>query len=500
MRETKEFKWSWKLLTAISSLMLVLALGLLVEPFSIVSHAESQGKVIATSAKIREEANTSSEALGSAAHDSVVSIRSQVTGSDGMVWYEVFVDADTLGFIRSDLVQITDGTTPPTSTGTTSNTDNNNGNTNENLPEVTAVQPMSAAVKGSQNVRVRAGASTGSAIVSMAKEGLALTVTGQANGTDGKVWYQVTFISDNQQVTGFIRSDYVTLDGELVPVTEETVTPPTEEVPAEPETPVEPPVVVKAWDTQEVDGKWYIIDNEKGENYEINYLFESVATNRDAYEAAQKKVKSQQAWIIILVILAIALAGTVAFLIFKMKDMKDSAYFAEVEKETLRRRTADRPSGSGRVMHTVGAERKSGGTSVQGEQRPTGARPARGQGGQRPAGARPTQGQGSQRPAGARPAQGQGGQRPTGAPAQGQGNQRPAGAPAQGQGGQKTAAARPTAAPAQKSAEQEVRQSVTPRTQQGNNTENAGWKSKNFMTEDDEFEFEFLNWDGEDEE
>ncbi len=478
MKKTKECNWGQKLLTLVSTFALVLTLGLLAEPFSTVCSAESQGKVTASSAKIRKEASTSSTSLGSATKDSTVSIRSQVTGSDGMVWYEVFVDADTLGFIRSDLVQITDGTTPPTGTGTPSN--NTGVNTNENMPEVTAVEPMSASVTGSQSVRVRSNASTGSQIVTMAQSGLALTVNGQANGTDGKVWYQVSFISEGNQVTGFIRSDYVALDGELVPVTE-TENPSEEQTPEEPETPAEPeePVVeTKDWDTKRVEGKWYLIDNVEEGSYEINYIFESVTTNKEAYEQAHSKVKSQRVWIIILVILVVAMAAAIAFLVFKIKDMVDSAYFAEVEKETIRRRTGERVSSQGRVMHTVGAEKR----PVQGGQRPAGARPAGApaQGGQRPAGARP---------AGA-PAQG--GQRPAGA--------RPAGAPAQG--GQRPAGARPAGAPAQDSqrpAEASAQGAATPKAYSESNTENPGWKSKNFMAEEDEFEFEFLNWDGEDE-
>ena len=31
---------------------------------------------------------------------------------------------------------------------------------------------------------------------------------------------------------------------------------------------------------------------------------------------------------------------------------------------------------------------------------------------------------------------------------------------------------------------------------QSEGNQNPGWKTKNFMSDDDEFEFEFLNWDG----
>ena len=455
MKRTKECNWGLKLVTAASSFVLVLTLVVLVGPFSFVSNAQSQGKVKAASAKIRKEASTSSETLGSAVQGDSVTINHQVTGSDNMVWYQVFVNADTLGYIRSDLVEITDGTTPPTGSAAPSapaeTTNTTTVNTNENMAEVTAVEPMSASVTGSQSVRVRSNASTGSQIVTMAQNGLALTVTGQANGTDGKVWYQVNFLSNGAEVTGFIRSDYVALSGELVPATSDPAATPDEELPQEPQTPAEPVVETKDWDTQRIDGKWYLINNVTPETYDIENIFNTVENNQKVLEQAQGKNKSQKVWIVILVFLVVGLGAAVAYLIYKMKDMADSAYFNQVEKETLRRRTADRPANQ-KVMHTVGTDR-----------RPAGARPAGApaQNGQRPAGA---PAQNGQRPAGAPM---QNGQRPAGAPMQN--GQRPAGAPAQN--GQHP---------------------VT-------NEQNSGWKSKNFMADEDEFEFEFLNWDGDDE-
>lgn len=479
MKKTKEINWGLKLLTIASSFAMVLMLVLLVEPFSFVSNAQSQGKIKAASAKIRKEASTSSETLGSAVQGDSVTINHQITGSDNMVWYQVFVDANTLGYIRSDLVEITDGTTPPTGSAAAPAEPETNStpvNSNENMAEVTAVEPMSASVKGSQSVRVRSNASTGSQIVTMAQNGLALTVIGQANGTDGKVWYQVNFLSDGAEVIGFIRSDYVELSGELVPVTNEPETLPSEEIPQEPETPAEPVIETKDWDTQRIDGKWYLINNVDPATYDIDNIFSTVESNQKVLEQAQSKTKSQRIWIVVLVFLVVGLAAAVAYLFYKMKDMADSAYFAQVEKETLRRRTADRPANANKkVMHTVGTDKK-----------PAGARPAGApaQNGQRPAGARPAgaPAQNGQRPAGARPAGApvQNGQRSVGARPAGA---RPAGAPVQN--GQQ-----PAAKPVQKPA---------PKPQPVSNEQNPGWKSKNFMADEDEFEFEFLNWDGDDE-
>ncbi len=598
MKKTKEFGWRWKFVTVISSLMLVLMLGVLTDAFSFVSNAQSQGKVVVRSAKIRQEANTTSDVVGSVVQEDELTINGQVTASDNTTWYQVFVDADTLGYIRADLVEITDGTTPPvTSETTTNNTATNETNTNEtttedtntttpdntNTAQVTAVEPVSATVTGSQTVRVRSNASTGSQIVTIVDSGLELTVVGQAKGTDENVWYQVKFVSGDSEMTGFIRSDYVALSGELMPSVTETPDASTEETSEMPEESQEA-MTTKDWDTQ-YDDKWYLVDNVNAERYEITNIFDTVASNQSALEAQQADLKGQKVTIILLVILLIAMAAVITLLIFKIKDMKDSVYFAEIERETIRRRTADRPAANGKkVMHTVGAENKQTatrpagarptgaptqgaqrpvGASAQGAQRPTGAstqgvqRPvgASAQGVQRPVGAsaqgvqRPvgasTQGvqrpvgastQGVQRPVGAST---QGVQRPTGASTQGvqrptgastQGAQGPTGASTQGMQRQTGAASqgiqrlarpmdesaqgntKPIGVPAQslegtRQAEASMQNgagqvsgfNTVQQPQQDNNIQNAGWQSKNFMTDEDEFEFEFLNWDGDDE-
>lgn len=451
-----------KLLTIIASMMLMLCLAILADPFSSVSYAQSQAKVVVRSANIRESADANSTIVGNAAQGATVTINGQANDASGTVWYQIFVNADTLGYIRSDLVQLIDGNAPATSE---TPAETQAETPAEPAAEVTEVQPMNASVSGSESVRVRFDASTGSQIVAQAKRGLEITVTGYANGTDGRLWYRVKFVADGSEVVGFIRSDYVTLSGELVDKTEEPEEPVIDESQSqepedaqEPETPQESEVV-KDWDTEYDGEKWILINNSNGERWDINNIFETVKNNQTVLQNLQKKSETHTIIIILLVILAIAMGGFIAALVFKIKDIKDSAYVAQVERETLRRRNADRPTQDRKVMHTVGADKK----PVQGGQRPAGARPA----GTRPAGA-PMQG--GQRPVGTRPAGAppQGAQRPAGT--------RPAGAPPQGN--------RPVNAP---------------KPQQENKVQNPGWKSKNFMAEDDEFEFEFLNWDGDDE-
>ena len=478
VQRTSKFKAFWGML----ALVLVLGAGLFAENLAFVSHAESAAKVTASSAKIRKSADSSSEVIGSAAKDKTISIKSQTKGADGYTWYEVYVDANTLGYIRSDLVSITDGSTPTSSSTTTTTTTTTTATAtpapavNETPVDVTAVEPVSATVTGGQSVRVRSNASTTSQIVTTAENGMALTVTGQATGTDGNTWYQVNFIANNTEVTGFIRSDYVALSGELqAPSTEQ----PAEEQPSEEQPAEDTQTTSKDWDTQLQGDAWYLLDMVGQKQYKIDDLFSSIdqITEINAqFETNQKKITSQKVVIIILVILLVAAAAAVTLLIFKIKDMTDAADFSDAEEAALRRRRVDRPQtgrgqggrpapqggrtqGGQKVMHEVGAERRpagkpagQGGRPVQG-QRPAGqqARPAT-------QGARPTAPQaGRPAPQGTRPAAPQ-----TGRPAP------------------------------------QVDRPVKP-AQNNGNPQDPGWKSKNFMSDDDEFEFEFLNWDGDEE-
>ncbi|MCM1188275.1 MAG: SH3 domain-containing protein [bacterium] len=514
MKKDSKVQGRQKFLLAVLTLALTAALWLIPDGFSIVSHAESQGKVTATSANIRKEPNSTSTVIGSTEKDKIIAITSQVKGSDGYTWYQTFVNSETLGYIRSDLVTIIDGTTPATvtpvpatTTTPTTTTTTTTASNNETPAEVSPVNPVSATVSGSSNVNVRSNASTSSAVVKKVSSGLALTVTGTAQGKDGKTWYKVSFSADGSEVEGFIRSDYVKLSEELTPYTEPEVpeTPPeTDPEPDEPET----PEVVKDFDTRLEEDGWYLLDMQKNEKHNIQGLFEKVEQNLKAYEEEVKTTKAQKAVIIVLVLLLVAAAAAVALLIFKIREMADAAYISEVERETMKRRgTARTQGGSQKVMHTVGSGSQTA--------RPAGQRPSGAQGtGQRPAGARPAGTQGSgQRPAGTqgggqRPAGTQGsGQRPAGAQGSGQrpagaqgGGQRPAGTQGSGQrpAGAQGSSQRP--AGAQGSSQRPAGAQQGSGQGQKSSGNQQGWQSKNFMAEDDdEFEFEFLNYDGDEE-
>ena len=492
MRETAKIRMQLKaMVMAVAAMaVMVLAFGLT----TIISHAED-AKVTASSVKIRAGADTGTEMIGGALNGEILPITGETTGADGYTWYQVTFEGGTkTGYVRSDLVQkVGSGTgtgnqiTPDTpATPNTPNTP-----TSTPATEVTAVQPVNAKVTGEQ-VRVRSNASTSGTVVETVPRDTILTVTGTAQDSEGKSWYQVSFTGAGGQATGFVREDFVTLEGELLPPATNPVEPEAPEVtdPVEPEP--TPPPEQKDYDTKKYEDGWYLMDytGEQGVRYLISDLYESTANYKKLREEGDAQMKSMRIIMIILVVAVILLALTATLLFFKIRDMMDAAYFEEVEKETVRKRQGQRSSGKA-DMPTGGTGSRSGGS---GQSRPAGngqsrsggssqARPS-GAGQSRPAGsgqARPS-GAGQSRPAGsgqARPS-GTGQSRPAGS-----GQARPSGA------GQSRPAGSGQARPAQQPA---GRQQERPAAR-----ENPSGQARNFLADDDEFDFEYLNWDGEEE-
>ena len=336
MRREKTGKRKEKLLLGVFAFLLAVTFGL---SGAFVSYA-SQAKVTARSANIRKEASTGSDKVGGVKQGDVVDIVGTVKGTDGKDWYQVSFNGLS-GYIRSDLVTLTEGSVPP---------EGNGGAGNEPPADVRPLNPVSATVSRDSG-RIRSTPSVSGEIVSEVPNGLVLTVTGDVTDADGSLWYQVNYNSGETPVNGYIRSDYVTLAADTTPVTD---TPP-----EAPEPTQEPVPEDKPYDTILYEGEWHLMVNATNEAYNIEDLFASVDTansNAALYEEVAKSEKNQKVIIIILVFLLVAAVAGIAFLVFKIKDMMDAAYFSEVENDALRKRKAANQGGSQRVMHSVDSE------------------------------------------------------------------------------------------------------------------------------------------------
>lgn len=323
----------------------------------------AEGKVTASpAAKIRETASTTSEQVGSAQTGAVLEILSEVTGADGKIWYQVSFDNGKTGYIRSDLMQKLEDTTATPGTG-----------------EVKDVQPVNCTVTGNQ-VNVRSIPSTSGDKVAQVRKDEVMTVNGTATDSEGKTWYRVTFTSDNRNVTGFVRYDFVSLSGEIKPV-EQIDTPPQVDAPVEippvQDEPIEIPTLSKDYDTVQDEGVWYLIDNVNNKRYNLENVMDVAIKNPKVYEEIESKSKKKNGWITFLVILVILMMVAITLLVLKIKDVMDEAYFSAVEKETMRQRQEKRQGSGPRqatgqksgvprqgtaansqnrgVMHTVGA-------------------------------------------------------------------------------------------------------------------------------------------------
>lgn len=460
MRETIKTRVQVKtaIMFVVTMMMVVLVTGM----NTIISHAE-EGKVTASSVNIRASADSNSEALSGALQGDILTITGEVPDADGVhTWYQVTFEGNRTGYVRSDLMQKIsgDGTGTPSTAG----------------GEVTALQPVSAKVTGEQ-VRVRSVASTSGNIVSTVQRDVMLTIVGMAKDNEQQTWYQVNFSDASGQMSGFVRHDFVSVEGEIIPADQIPTDPdPVVTDPVDPVVTPTPAPIHKDFDTQQVDDEWYLVDYVQEGMYPISDLLQAGPKNLELYQNAEAKLKSSKILIIILVVLVVVLALATTLLIFKIRDMMDAAYFEEVEKETIRKRQDQRASGKA-SMPTVGAgNRSSGGT----QQKSSGGSQAKsaGSGQTRPAGSS------GQRPAGsgqAKPA-GSSGQRSAGS-----GQAKPAGS-----SGQRSAGSGQQTKPAGGQAHSGQQSRPVSREEQ-----NTSKQSKNFMAEDDEFDFEYLNWDGE---
>ena len=343
----------------------------MVMSIGILCMADEKGTVTVASAKIRASADSSSEQLGSVAQGGNVDIISETTGADGKTWYQVYVDANTKGYIRADLVK---------KNGSSETTSSNATATDQSVTTATPVDAKKGTVVTS-NVRIRKGASTNHDVVATANRGMVVTVTGEANGADGKKWYQISFSYNNKEITGFIRSDLVTFDN--VPadtaVSEitgeennpETSTEPATEEEQEPsqepdqtsqqndsaniilmnveEVPYIMPGFVAVdlnWNDQKINayknGNFYIFYAQKQNGEEGWYLFDSEKGiyQRYAYTAADVTIPEEKSGagsivVIILVIIIVILMAAIGLLILKLREYTayDGGYDDEDDEE-----------------------------------------------------------------------------------------------------------------------------------------------------------------------
>jgi hypothetical protein len=307
----------------------------------IVSHADITGTVKAESVIIREKADAASSVIGSSSQGAQVTIKGQTSDASGTLWYQVYVDANTLGYIRADLisadgevstVQVSDTTAAQE---TTASQDTSEGSAQESTGSAvstadTAMDAQYASVSV-QAAKIRKGPSTDEGIVETLAEGTQVVVSGKSDGGDGKEWYYVTFTgADGSEKTGFVRYDLVSL-GDLLPEEEETSEQPVEEIQQTQD--INNDFELKYEQDDEGGYAWYLYDNRDSQvasRQKLEPLLEAVdQAMSDASADTTDLAVKQRFVIVVLVVLLVALAIAVIIMAFKLRDV----YYEDYEEE-----------------------------------------------------------------------------------------------------------------------------------------------------------------------
>lgn len=301
--------------------------------------ADATGKVTAPSAKIRKSADINSEVIGSSSNGKTITITSQVTDAAGTVWYEVYVDSNTKGYIRSDLVSVdaSSGTIPtgtaqadvPAQT-TASDTPAATASGAE-VPAETEMEAQYASVKVPA-AKIRGSASTTAGVVGTIPQNTQVVVTGKTNGSDGKDWYYITFTAtDGQEKTGYVRNDLVTL-GDMVPAGEPEQEP--QETPEGSDEPIDEPEEKDydvVFEDNEDGGEWYLYNNLEGKKQKLDELFEAAEAQENNDTMYSSTITKQRIVIIVMILVIIIMAFVITIMLFKLRDAYYEAYEAEEE-------------------------------------------------------------------------------------------------------------------------------------------------------------------------
>lgn len=170
----------------------------------------AEGEITAETAKIRAQASTDSEVVASTVKGKKVDLIESVKDSAGMTWYKVPVAGGGYGYIRGDLVKTSD--TVPEGTTTTQTEQKPAESTSQPAETVpTAIGEQAAVIQCETNAKIRSGASTSHSVVTSLPNGTSITLIGEANDNAGNKWYQLTCNYNNRSIEGYVRSDLIAI-------------------------------------------------------------------------------------------------------------------------------------------------------------------------------------------------------------------------------------------------------------------------------------------------
>ncbi len=330
--------------------------------------AEATATVKAPTAYIRTTPDKTSEPVGSTSSGKTITIIGQTTDSSGYVWYEVHVEDNKTGYIRSDLVDVdsSSGTIPTSSSAPAQSNDQPVATASgAEIPPETGMDAQYATIKVQSGI-VRSAAGKNKSKVDSLPQNTQVIVSGQTEGSD-MTWYYITFTGTNgEEKTGYVRSDVITL-GEMVPVEEPQQEEPQEEPEiqdTEPEVSVHQDYELK-YEYDETSGEevWKIYDytasTEYAEVQNVKVVLDAAHARGVNSELDAKTISKQRIVIIVLIAVIIILAVVMTILIFKLRD----AYYEEDEDDEDEEEEEEIDRRKGRRRETEETRRSEGRSS-----------------------------------------------------------------------------------------------------------------------------------------
>lgn len=333
---------------------------------SIEAFAQGTAEVTANSGKIREKASTDSTVLASVKKGDSLDVTASTTDSAGYTWYKVFVNGQSQGYIRGDLVSV-EGTIPAeaagssttgssaasgstasggggnvttvgsggnvTTVGSGQSTTTAAGNTDSgDTATAMSVSPSQVVrAKVTEQVRVRKGPGTKDYdVVGSANAATEVTVSGEAVDGEGKTWYQVSFSQSGSTVNGFIREDFLEILETAAPETEEVAS---AEEPVEEEAPVNEDFYLKYVQNEAGEWDWYLFDQVQGTSQSLTQLLSAVAQIEESAEAEKGQASTMKIIIIVMAVVLVLLVVAVTVLLFKLHDSYEEYDEDEEEDE-----------------------------------------------------------------------------------------------------------------------------------------------------------------------
>ena len=353
---------NWKVLAA------ALGAAVIVGGFNAASIAGlAASATVLDTCNVRSEASATSSAVTQASKDSTVEVGDPVTNDAGETWYPVTLSDGTTGYIKSNLLNIeeTASTTTDTTTTDTTTTDTTADTTGDTSADTSAdgtdasesadtaasadvptaqgegyaqaMTPTNATV--SSDVNVRAGAGTDYTKIGELTAGTTLVAIGQAKDSNGDIWYQFYTTGTDQQMTGFIRYDYITLGDPVQTAQTDTSSQATSEDASQDST-EKPDYEAVYADDGSGTSEWYLYNNVTNTRKKISDMESAVDEANTLVTEAQSSVSHYRMITILFGVLFAVSLIAVIFLILNLRRAK--AEGGEVDLMTIRQKQEKR--------------------------------------------------------------------------------------------------------------------------------------------------------------